>query len=216
MFSFFAFFGWILEFFYRGIRCKKVLNPGFMNGCVLPLYGIGAVICDIICNIFEHVNSNYNVIWTLLIAIFILSVLEFTTGLILDKVFYMKLWDYSKYMFNLKGYICLQYSLMWGLLFLIYYRYAFPVVGSVVDSFFSNSISIFLLGLFYGVFIVDLSFSIGLLGSITRYSKTLTHSINIENLRFDLLKKIKKGKVIHSIFPYSATSRFLRDKEKEK
>ena len=88
MFSMFSFIGWILEFFYRGIRSRKILNPGFMSGCVVPIYGFGAVICDAICNIFSTVESDYNVVWTFLIAIVILSALEFSTGLVLDKVFH--------------------------------------------------------------------------------------------------------------------------------
>lgn len=216
MFSLFSFIGWILEFFYRGIRSKKILNPGFMSGCVVPIYGVGAVICDIICNSFESIDSNYNVIWEFLIAIVILSTLEFLTGFILDKAFHMKLWDYSKYKFNIKGYICLQYSIMWGFLFLIYYNFIYSGMINLGDSFINNTTCIFLLGLFYGVFLIDLSVSIGLMSNIIKYSRMIAESINLENLRFDLKNSVERRKFIYSMFPYFTTSKYLKDKIKEK
>ncbi len=216
MFSLFSFIGWILEFFYRGLRQQKILNPGFMNGCVLPLYGIGAIICDIICNIFSHIKNDYNIIWTFFIAMLMLSILEFVTGLVLDKIFHMKLWDYSKYKFNVRGYICMQYSVMWGLLFLVYYYFLYSNMINTGDIFIGNMICVFLLGLFYGVFLIDLSISIGLMGNIIRYSKMIAESINLENLRVELKKKVEKRKFIYSMFPYTTTNKYLKEKIKEK
>ena len=215
MFSMFSFIGWILEFFYRGIRSKRILNPGFMSGCVVPIYGFGAVICDIICNMFSTVESDYNVIWTFLIAIVILSTLELCTGLILDKIFHMKLWDYSKYKFNIKGYICLQYSMMWGILFLIYYNFLYSNVINMGNLLVSNMTCIFILGLFYGVFLVDLSVSIGLTSNIIKYSRMIAESINLENLRSELKKNIGKRKFVYSMFPYATTNRYLKEKIKK-
>ena len=216
MFSLFSFIGWILEFFYRGIRMKKIMNPGFMNGCVVPLYGFGAVICDIICKYFEKVNSNFNVVFSFLISMVLLSILEFMTGLVLDKVFHMKLWDYSKYDFNIKGYICLQYSLMWGFLFLVYSNFIYDKMDALAIAFASNTICIFLLGIFYGIFLIDWSVSLGLTSNIVKYSKMLAESINLENLRVDLRQKSEKRKFIYSMFPYATTNKYLKDKIKEK
>ncbi len=216
MFGLFSFIGWILEFFYRGIRQKKILNPGFMNGCVVPLYGFGAVICDLICNYFETVDSKYNVFWEFLIAIVILSVLEFVTGLILDKVFHMKLWDYSKHPLNIKGYICLQYSIMWGLLFLLYYNFMYPGMENMSNAFLNNKFCLFLLGSFYGVFLIDFSISANLTSIVHKYSKVIMESINLENLRLELKKQVEKRKFIYSMFPYFTTSKYLKDKMKDK
>ena len=187
-----------------------------MTGCVLPLYGTGAVLCDIICNIFRDYNSRYSILWTFLIAIVILSILEFITGFILDKFFHLKLWDYSKYKFNIKGYICIQYSLMWGFLFLIYYTFIYAHMIDIGTSLVSSNTSIFILGLFYGVFLIDLSVSIGLVGNIIRYSKILAESINLENLRFELKNQVDRRKFIYSMFPYTTTNKYLKDKIKEK
>ena len=216
MFSLFSFVGWILEFIYRGLRQQKILNPGFMNGCVLPLYGIGAIICDMVCNMFQNVKSDYNIICTFLIAVLMLSILEYITGLVLDKVFHMKLWDYSKYRFNIKGYICLQYSIMWGLLFLVYNYFIYSSMINAGNIFISNIICVFLLGLFYGIFLIDLSVSIGLVSNIVKYSKMIAESINLESLRTELKKKVEKRKFIYAMFPYITTNKYLKEKIKEK
>ena len=216
MFSLFSFIGWILEFFYRGIRMKKIMNPGFMNGCVVPLYGIGAVICDLICRYFDTVNTDFNIVLSFLISMVLLSILEFFTGLVLDKVFHMKLWDYSKYDFNIKGYICLQYSLMWGFLFLIYSNFIYNGMDAMATAFLSNTVCIFLLGIFYGIFLIDWSVSVGLTSNIFRYSKIIAESINLENLRLDLRKQVEKRKLIYSMFPYLTTNKYLKDMIKEK
>ena len=216
VFSLFSFIGWILEFFYRGIRMKKIMNPGFMNGCVVPLYGVGAIICDLICRYFATIHSNFNIFLSFLISMILLSILEFTTGLVLDKVFHMKLWDYSKYDFNIKGYICLQYSLMWGFLFLIYSNFIYSSIYSMSTAFIFNKVCIFLIGIFYGVFLIDWSVSVGLTSNIVKYSKMIAESINLENLRLELRKQVERRKFIYSMFPYLTTSRYLKDKIKEK
>lgn len=216
MFSLFSFIGWILEFFYRGIRSKKALNPGFMNGCILPLYGIGAVLCDIICNLFKNFDSKYNLVWMFLISIVMLSLLEFITGFILDKFFHLKLWDYSKYIFNIKGYICAQYSIIWGILFLVYYIFIYKYMINIGDVFMNNNTGIFLLGIFYGIFLIDLSVSIGLMSNLIKYSKIIAESINLEKLRFELKDQIKRKKIIYSLFPYITTNNYLKDKIKDK
>lgn len=192
------------------------MNPGFMNGCVVPLYGFGAVICDIICKYFESVHSNFNVVLSFLISMILLTILEFFTGLALDKIFHMKLWDYSKYDFNIKGYVCLQYSLMWGFLFLLYSNFAYSSMENLTNAFMSNNVCIFLLGIFYGIFLIDWSVSLGLTNNIVKYSKIIAESINLENLRVELKQRLGKRKLINSLFPYIATSKYLEDKLKEK
>ena len=44
IFSFTSVLGWVIETTYRFIMSKKLVNPGFMSGCVVPIYGFGAII----------------------------------------------------------------------------------------------------------------------------------------------------------------------------
>ena len=44
------------------------------------------------------------------------TVMEWITAKLLERLHRRKWWDYSGKKFNLNGYVCLQYSLLWGAL----------------------------------------------------------------------------------------------------
>ena len=44
------------------------------------------------------------------------TVVEWLTAKLLERIHHRRWWDYSDKKFNLDGYVCLQYSLLWGLL----------------------------------------------------------------------------------------------------
>ena len=56
IFAIFSVVGWILEVTYRSITNKKFINPGFLSGCAIPLYGFGVVILNIICIMEKILN----------------------------------------------------------------------------------------------------------------------------------------------------------------
>ena len=45
----------------------------------------------------------------------ICTAVELFGGWVLDKIFHMRWWDYTKNKFNIGGYVCLRFSIMWGL-----------------------------------------------------------------------------------------------------
>lgn len=61
------------------------------------------------------------------------SVLEYITGVLLEKLFGKKLWDYSRHKYNLDGYICLEYSLIWGVLAVLMMLYLNPLLCGLLD-----------------------------------------------------------------------------------
>ena len=100
IFIIYAFIGWCTEVSYAALDTGKFVNRGFLNGPYCPIYGCGVVI----------------VVAILFAGSFLLtSVLEYITGYILEKVFHNKWWDYSDKPFNIKGYVCLKFSIYWGL-----------------------------------------------------------------------------------------------------
>ena len=58
------------------------------------------------------------------------TVLEYVTGFILEKLFHCKWWDYSDNYANIKGYICLQYSLLWGIFAFLVVQIIQPLASS--------------------------------------------------------------------------------------
>ncbi len=112
LFMIYAMIGWICETICCSICQRKlVLNRGFLIGPYCPIYGYGALF--LIFLLKKYMNDP--------IALFIMSalgasVLEYVTSYIMEKLFKARWWDYSKKSFNINGRICLQNSVLFGIL----------------------------------------------------------------------------------------------------
>ena len=89
--------GWTLELFFRQIVHKKWVNPGFLAGPCLPLYGTGVVCLYLICSIDYGFIENeiLRAIFVIFIITVSMTLVEYITGLIFIKGMKVKLWDYS-------------------------------------------------------------------------------------------------------------------------
>lgn len=110
IFLIYSFLGWILETTVVAVKDGKIVNRGITNGPLCPIYGVGAL--TIILTTLDVYNIFIIFIGSLIYGTF----LEFLTGKLLERVNKAKWWDYSKKKFNLDGYICLEYSILWGIL----------------------------------------------------------------------------------------------------
>lgn len=215
MFALFSIVGWILELAYRSIVTKKLINPGFMSGCVVPLYGMGAIILNFICNLIHKINFDYKVLFIFIISTILLTSLEFICGFISLKYFHIRLWDYRKRKINYKGFVCLEFSIVWGLLGVVYYLLVYPFIDNISLNFISSNIGIFLLGIFLGIFIIDLSVSIKLLNRLIKYANEIKETINVEKVKLEARLNITRKKFWNAIYPYVSTNKYLKDKIKE-
>lgn len=110
IFIIYAFLGWCTEVSYAALDRGIFVNRGFLNGPYCPIYGCGVAI---VITILTPLKDNLLVLF---IGSFTLtSVLEFITGFLLEKVFHNQWWDYSDKPFNIHGYVCLKFSIYWGL-----------------------------------------------------------------------------------------------------
>lgn len=109
IFTLYSFIGWCAEVVYAASVNGKFINRGFNTGPVCPIYGFG--ILSVL--LFLEGIKDY---WFLLFisSVIFTSMLEFLVGFILERFFHEKWWDYSDQPFNIKGYICLRFSIMWG------------------------------------------------------------------------------------------------------
>lgn len=127
-FVIYAFLGWCTEVAYAAVCLGKFVNRGFLNGPVCPIYGFGVTIV-----IAALTPLAENSVILFLGSVLLTSALEWITGFVLEKVFHDKWWDYSDVPFNLNGYICLKFSLLWGLACLFIMDVFHPTVVSVVS-----------------------------------------------------------------------------------
>ena len=101
--------GWCLEVVYRSLKEKRFVNPGFLNGCYLPIYGIGGTILFFACEYLLSFSTIYeNLICIFLISCLGMTFIELVGGLIIIKQFNLRLWDYSDNKWNYKN--CLKFK----------------------------------------------------------------------------------------------------------
>lgn len=212
IFCLFSIIGWILEMFYRSYTNKKFINPGFMTGCVVPLYGFGAVILNLVCNLFVPIETAYKSLIIFILSVTLLSILECITGYFLLKFFNLRLWDYSKEKYNYNGFICLKFCVIWGFLSLIFYTFIFPNLNNIALNFINSNIGLFSLGVFVGVFIIDLCVSVNLAGKLTNYAKEIKETIDVEKLKLESRMNVRRKKIWNAIYPYVSTNKYLKDK----
>ena len=123
IFFVYAFLGWCTEVGYAALRTGRFVNRGFLNGPVCPIYGFGVII---VLWVLEPLAEN--ILLLFLGSVVLTSALEWITGLVLEKLFHQRWWDYSDEPFNVGGYICLRFSLMWGAACLFVVKILHPAV----------------------------------------------------------------------------------------
>jgi len=127
-FFIYAFLGWCTEVVYAAVNSRKFVNRGFLNGTVCPIYGVGVIII-IACLIpFKEY-----IILSFMGAVVLISALELITGWLLEKIFHQKWWDYSDMPLNISGYICLRFSLIWGLVCLLIINIIHPIIYNIIN-----------------------------------------------------------------------------------
>ena len=129
--------GWCLEVVYAAVTTGKLVNRGFLNGPVCPIYGFGMVIV-----LYALTPLVDNTLLLYLGGVILPSALELVGGWALYKLYRTRWWDYSDYPFNIGGYICLEFCLLWGvgtlvgviLMCILYAVYATDVVATAIAA----------------------------------------------------------------------------------
>ena len=127
-FVIYSFLGWVLESIVRTICERKIINTGFLIGPFCPIYGFGAIIMILFLDGFKN-----NIFLLFFISVIVLSLWEYLVGVLLEKVFATKYWDYSDNKFNYKGRICLTNSIAWGILGILFIRYIHPFIIQILN-----------------------------------------------------------------------------------
>lgn len=182
--------GWIIELFFRRfVSQKKWVNPGFLTGPYLPIYGFGVVVLYAVSNIPLGIELKaVDIIVRIIIIGFGMTFIEFIAGLIFIKGLKIKLWDYSDRKGNIMGIICPIFSLAWLVVGSLYYFLLNPVLVEGISWISENLIYTFFVGGVVGAMVVDLSYSIHLATKLKQFKE-------LQELRFEEFKKEFKKKV---------------------
>lgn len=123
----YSFAGWVLESICKTIEQRKFVNSGFLYGPICPIYGFGAIIMIICLSFLKD-----NILILFIAAFFVLSIWEYLVGVLLEKMFKTKYWDYSHLKFNIKGRVCLKNSIFWGILGVVFIYYIHTFVSKYI------------------------------------------------------------------------------------
>ena len=171
-------FGWIIELIFRRIVHKKWVNPGFLIGPYLPIYGFGLVFLTIIYFIFQ--SQSINPIIIILLMGFVMTLIELIGGLISLKN-KIRLWDYRDRWLNYKGIICPLFSVIWTIVGALYYYIFVENIIYALDWFSENIAFSYILGIFTGLIIIDAFYSCKLYSKIKKYAKENNIIIKYDN-----------------------------------
>ena len=182
--------GWIIELFFRRfVSQKKWMNPGFLTGPYLPIYGFGVLVLYAVSNIpLGITNQIADIIVRILIIGVGMTVVEFIAGLIFIKGLKVKLWDYSDRKGNIMGIICPSFSLIWLVVGSLYYFLLNPFLVEGISWISENLIYTYFVGMVMGAMAVDFAYSIHLATKLKEYKE-------IANLRFEDFKKELKNRL---------------------
>ena len=141
--------GWCLEVIYAAVTTGQLVNRGFLNGPVCPIYGFGMIIV-----LFTLTPLLHSALLLYIGGVILPSALELVGGWALYKLYRTRWWDYSDYPFNIGGFICLEFCLLWGVGTLVVMRIVHPVVAGIV-SMIPPLVGLILMIFLYAVYAVD-------------------------------------------------------------
>lgn len=115
-FFLYGFIGWCVEVVYAAVKTHKLVNRGFLCGPICPIYGFGMVGLVYSIRLIPMPDSgSLSAVAIFFIGMVLTTAIELVGGWVLFKLYHIRWWDYSNMKYNLGGYICPQFSLLWGL-----------------------------------------------------------------------------------------------------
>lgn len=180
IFIMYCFLGWVWESLYTSVLARKWTNRGFLYGPAIPIYGFGALAILLLTEPFKH-----SLVLTYLSGGLAATLLEYFTGVLMEKIFGVRYWDYSDKPLNLNGHISFTVSLAWGGFALILVRFIHPWLKGFLVNIPEPSIK-HLSYLLIAIFAVDVTLS----AQAALDMKNLLTSLTENNM---LLQDIRKA-----------------------
>lgn len=115
---------------------------------------------------------------------------------------------------NIQGIICPKFTLGWAILSAVYYFLIHPRIENALVWLSNNLAFSFIIGFFYGVFVIDLVNATALLVKIKRFADEKQIVVKYEQLREHIRisreKRLEKAKFLMSMGPQSAMAEQLK------
>lgn len=200
--------GWVMELFFRRFISssnpqRKWINPGFCIGPYLPLYGCGLCLLFLIASLeeLELIDNPFLEKAALFLTMAVcMTAIEYIAGIISLKVAKVRLWDYRNEWGNIQGIICPKFSLAWALLGAVYYFLIHPHIINALVWLSENLAFSFFIGLFFGVFIIDVIYSSRILVKLKQFAEENDVIVKYERLKSQIHAFQEKRAQRHRFF----------------
>ena len=176
----YSFLGWVMESIFRSVCEKKLINTGFLKGPFCPIYGIGSIIMILFLKKFSN-----NLIILFFISMVVFTIWEYIVGILLEKLFHTKYWDYSNNKFNFQGRICLMNSIFWGILGVVFIQYIHPFIENIIEK-----LDIRLLTYIYSI--IGIAILVDMITSIIKVKNIKATLEKIEELNKEIKEKLRE------------------------
>ena len=186
--------GWCLELVFRKFFSSanpehKWINPGFCVGPYVPLYGFGLCILYLLAHLGQITGMDSTAggkaLMFLCMAVS-MTAIEYIAGILLLKLMKLRLWDYSQLWGNIQGLICPLFSAIWAFMGAVYYFFVHPYILSALDWLSNNLAFSFVIGFFFGVFVIDVVYSSHLLAKLKEYADENDVVVKWEHLKAEI------------------------------
>ena len=165
----YGFLGWCTEVIFAAFKQHRFVNRGFLNGPICPIYGVGVTLVVACLEAFQS-----NLLLLYLSSVILVTVLEGVTGWAMDKLFHNKWWDYSKLPLNIGGYVCLLFSLIWGVACVVIVYFIHPLIHQML-SWIPHVIGLVLIVILAAALIADVIVTSSAILKFNQYLERLKH-----------------------------------------
>lgn len=125
--------GWCAEVVFAAVKEHRLVNRGFLCGPICPIYGFGMVALLYAARALGAPGLPLSVPVVFVVGGVLTTLLELIGGWGLYRLFRIRWWDYTGIPFNLGGYICPQFSLLWGLGSVVMVKGLHPLLARLGD-----------------------------------------------------------------------------------
>lgn len=125
--------GWCAEVVFAAVKEHRLVNRGFLCGPICPIYGFGMVALLYAARALGAPGLPLSVPVVFVVGGVLTTLLELVAGWGLYRLFRIRWWDYTGIPFNLGGYICPQFSLLWGLGSVVMVKGLHPLLARLGD-----------------------------------------------------------------------------------
>lgn len=157
---------------------------------LIVLYiGFGALLIIALLNPFSD-----SIPLVFFMGLLITSILEYITSFLLEKIFKAKWWDYSDMKFNIKGRVCLQNSILFGILSLLLIYILHPFIKGLI-SYINPTYLLYICHILICIIAIDVTFTITEILNLKKKLlelKEITETFIKENNLFDENSEINK------------------------